>query len=51
MFLCVPWRVATNMFYVLQQASHTIKTRYGVSQPVYGNEDENEPITGIIQGN
>ena len=47
MFFGVPWCVATNLFHVLQQARHSIKSGYGVSQPVYGNEDKNEPITGI----
>ena len=36
---------------MLQQARHRIKTCYGVLQPVYGNEDANDPIAGIGQGN
>ena len=51
MFFGVPWRVLTNLFRVLKQARHSIKTNYGVSKPVYGNEDENKPIAGIGQGN
>ena len=45
MYFGVPWSVATMLFLVLQQARHTIKTGYGLSQPVYGNEDES--IAGI----
>jgi len=45
------WLVATNLFRVLKQARHCIKTGYGISQPVYGNEDEDKPIAGIGQGN
>ena len=38
-----------NAFLVLQRARHSIKTGYGVSEPVYGNEEE--AIDGIGQGN
>ena len=41
--------VATMLFLVLKKERHSIKTGYGVSKPVYGNEDE--PIAGIDQGN
>ena len=51
MFFGMPWRVATNLFYVFQQARHSIKTGYSVSRSVYGNEDEIKPIAGIDQGN
>ena len=51
MFFGVPWVIARNLFRVIQQACHCIKTGCGVSCPVYGNEDENEPIAGICQGN
>ena len=44
MFFDVPWLVATNLFQVLQEARHCIKTGYGVSEPVYGNNDEDKPI-------
>ena len=44
MFFGVPWIVATNIFRVLQQAYHQIKTGYSVSRPVYGNKNENKPI-------
>ena len=47
----VPWIVARNLFRVLQQARHHIKTGYGISEPVYGDKDEQKPITGIVQGN
>ena len=47
----MPWMIARNMFLVLQQARHRIKTGYGVSRPVYRNEDVNNPIAGISQGN
>ena len=47
----VPWAIARNFFLVLQQAHHSIKTGYRVSKPVYGNEDANNPIAGIGQGN
>ena len=45
MYFGVPWSVATMLFLVLQQARHSIKTGYGLSQPVYSNEDES--IAGI----
>ena len=51
MFFGVPWMIARNLFRVLQQVHHCIKTGYGVSWPVYENEDINKPITGIGQGN
>ena len=47
----IPWSIARNLFLVLQQARHSIKTGYGVLKPVYGNEDANNPIAGIGQGN
>ena len=47
----VPWVIARNMFLVLQQARHSIKTGYGVSRPVYGNKDTNNPIARIGQVN
>ena len=47
----VLWMIAPNMFFVIQQACHRIKTGYGVSRPVYGNEDANNPIAGIGKGN
>ena len=51
MFFGIPWCVATNLFRILQQARHCIKTGYGVSKPVYGNEDKNKHIAEIAQGN
>ena len=47
----VPWAIAHNLFFVLQQARHSIKTGYGVSRPVYRNGDTNNLIAGIGQGN
>ena len=47
----VPWMIARNLLRMLQQARHCIKTGYGVSRLVYWNEDTNEPIAGIGQGN
>ena len=47
----IPWAIARNFFLVLQQARHSIKTSYGVSKPVYGNKDANNPIAGIKKGN
>ena len=35
----VVWLVATTLFEVLQKAQHKITTGYGVSAPVYGNEE------------
>ena len=43
--------IARNCFGLLQQGRHRIKTSYGLSKPVYGNEDPEEPIVGIFQGN
>ena len=43
--------VARTLFLVLQRASHSIKIGYGVSKPVYGNDDPNNPMGGIGQGN
>ena len=40
---------ATTLFSTLQQAEHRIKTGYGVSVPMYGNEET--PIQGSGQGN
>ena len=51
MFYGVPWLVARTLFLVLQRASHSIKTGYGVSKSVYGNDDPNNPMGGIGQGN
>ena len=51
MVLGVPWMIARNMFLVLKQACHRIKTGYGVLQQVYGNKDLNSSIAGIGQGN
>ena len=39
----------STVFGVLQKAKHKIKTGYGVSAPVYGNEEST--ISGIGQGN
>ena len=47
----VLWMIVRNMFLVLQQACHRNKTYSGVSRPVYGNEDANNPIAGIGQDN
>ena len=41
--------MATTLFEVLQKAKHKIKTGYGVSAPVYG--EEKTAISGIGQGN
>ena len=49
MYYGVKWSVATTLFNVLQKAKHKIKTGYGVSDPVYG--DEETAISGISQGN
>ena len=46
-FFGVPWMIARNLFRVLQQACHHIKSGYGVLRPVYGNKYINEPIAGI----
>ena len=51
MFYGVPWLVAHTLFLVLQRARHSIKTGYSVSKPVYGNDDPNNPMGGIGQGN
>ena len=48
MYFGLPWSVATMLFLVLQQARHSIKTGYGVSEPIYGNEED--LIAGIGQG-
>ena len=47
MYYGVAWSVATTLFEVLQKAKHKIKTSYGVSTPVYG--DEETVISGIGQ--
>ena len=47
----VLWVIACNLFLVLQQARHSIKPGYSVLKLVYGNEDANNPIAGIEQGN
>ena len=49
MYFGVAWYMATTLFEVLQKAKHKIKTGYGVSDPVYGNEEPT--ISGIGQGN
>ena len=49
MFSGFPWAIARTLFQVLQRAKHSIKTGYGVSAPVYSNEDS--AIAGIGQGN
>ena len=51
MFFGLPWKIARNLFRILQQGRHRIKTVYGVSGPTYGNEDEKEPIAGIGEDN
>ena len=51
MYFGVSSSFSTMLFFVLQRARHSIKTGYGVSEPVYGNEDEYKAITGIGQGN
>ena len=51
MFFGVPWKIARNLFRILEKGRHRIKTSYGISEPIYCNEDEKEPITGIGQGN
>ena len=47
----VPWAIARNLFLVLEQARHSIKTGYGVLKPVYGNKNANNLIASIGQGN
>ena len=42
MFFGLPWKIVRNLFRVLQQECHRIKTSYGVSEPTYGNKDEKE---------
>ena len=49
MYYGVAWSVVSTLFDVLQKAKHKIKTGYGVSAPVYG--DEATTISGIGQGN
>ena len=49
MYYGVAWSGATTHFGVLQKAKHKIKTSYGVSAPVYG--DEARAISSIGQGN
>ena len=49
MYYGVAWSLATTLFEVLQKAKNKIKTGYGVSAPVYGNEESS--IFGIGQGN
>ena len=51
MFFGIPWTIARNCFRVLQQGRHRIKTGYGLSEPIYGNEDKKEPKADIGQGN
>ena len=45
----LPKRLACTLISTLQKAVHHIKTGYGRSGPVYGNEDV--PSSGIGQGN
>ena len=45
----VPQRVCKVLFSTLQKAKHHIKTGFGRSEAVYG--DEKVPIMGIGQGN
>ena len=45
----IVYSFATTLFYILRKALHKIKTRYGVSDPVYGNKEQ--PLAGIGQGN
>ena len=47
----IAWSIARNCFLVLQQGRHRIKTGFGLSKPVYGGEDPQNPISGIGQGN
>ena len=51
MFFGVPWIIARTLFLVLQRASHSIKTGYGVFKTVYDIDDPNNPMGGIGQGN
>ena len=45
----VPYLAATTLFQVIAKARHKIKTGYGTSDWVYG--DEEIPISGVGQGN
>ena len=45
----VPAMIARILFGRLQKARHRIKTGFGISEPVYG--DEKVPIQGSGQGN
>ena len=49
MYYGVTWFIATTLFNLLQKAKHKIKTGYGVSNPVYGEEET--AISDIGQGN
>ena len=49
MYYGVAWSVTTTLFEVLHKDKHKIKTGYGVSAPVY--DDEETKISGIGQGN
>ena len=51
MYYGIAWLIARNCFRVLQQGRHRIKTGFGLSKPVYVNEDPEEPIARIGQGN
>ena len=51
MIFGIPWMIARSCFRPLQRGRHQIKTGYGLLKPVYGNEDTEEPIAGIGQGN
>ena len=51
MFFGLPWKIARNLFHILQQGRHHIKTGYSVLEPMYGNEEEKEPIAGIGECN
>ena len=50
MYYGIAWSITRNCFQVLQQGRHRIKSGFGLSKPVYGNEDPEEPIAGIGQG-
>ena len=47
----LPRKVASVLFETLQKAKHFIKTGYGRSGPDPAYGDENNPISGIGQGN
>ena len=45
----VPAMIARTLFGTLQKARHRIKTGFGISESIYG--DEEPPIQGSGQGN